>query len=371
MFVFMKHETSILYIMGIQWNWIKQRPHFIAEGLAERYNLVTLSKKEMNRRNDENKTHVNVVYPVRLPLERNKLIKTINDFVYKLYLAYYLKRSKYLWICAPNEFSEYALSKCTKSHIVIYDCMDDMLAFPSKIDLEATKRRESDLIGRADVVFCSASHLAEKLRSRYHTDREIVLLNNALSINENEYVSTKDSEKIAPTFFKSPNFKLSYIGTIADWFDFNLIEKVIREMPSLEVHLWGPFSPNIKEKHNHDRLFFHGPVDHKFVKSIMGASDALIMPFVLNELILSVNPVKLYEYIYSGKPNLAPKYGESLPFGSHTYLYGNETDCIEEIKRIATGHPSISESKSSCEAFVKNNTWKERMNVVFEKLKGF
>ena len=43
-------NNNLLYLMGIQWNWIKQRPHYIAEGLAERYNLVTLSKKEINRR---------------------------------------------------------------------------------------------------------------------------------------------------------------------------------------------------------------------------------------------------------------------------------------------------------------------------------
>ena len=367
----MKSNNNILYLMGIQWNWIKQRPHYIAEGLAEKYNLVTLSKKEMNRRNDKNKTHVNVVYPIRLPLERNKIIKTINDFVYKLYLAYYLKKSKYLWICAPNEFSEFALSRCTKSHIVIYDCMDDMLAFPSKIGLEATKRRESDLVGRADIVFCSASHLVEKLRSRYETDREFVLLNNALSINDSEYVNTEETKKLAPEYFCTKNFKLSYIGTVADWFDFGMIEDALKEIPSLEVHLWGPYNKKDKEKRSSERLFFHGPVDHKYVKPIMDASDALIMPFVLNELILSVNPVKLYEYIYSGKPNLAPKYGESLPFASHTYLYENEADCIGELKRIVDGKPTICKSKSSCEAFVKNNTWEKRMNIVFKKLENY
>lgn len=357
--------------MGIQWNWIKQRPHYIAEGLAERYNLVTLSKKEINRRNDENKTHVNVVYPLRMPLERNPIIKKINDFIYKRYLAYYLKRSKYLWICAPNEFSEYALLKCTKNHIVIYDCMDDMLAFPSKKGLKVIERREAELIKRADIVFCSASHLAEKLRRRHHTDREFVLLNNALSINDNEYVSKEEAWIIAPDYFNSENFKLCYIGTIADWFDFDLIEKAIREIYSLEVHLWGPYTPKIKENHNHGRLVFHGPVDHKYVLPIMEASDALIMPFVLNELILSVNPVKLYEYIYSGKPNLAPKYGESLPFGNHTYLYENKEDCISELKKIANGNPTIIRSKSSCEAYVKDNTWEKRLNVVFEKLENY
>ena len=34
---------KMLYCMHIGWNWIKQRPHFIAEELANEYDLTVIS----------------------------------------------------------------------------------------------------------------------------------------------------------------------------------------------------------------------------------------------------------------------------------------------------------------------------------------
>jgi hypothetical protein len=43
----------------------------------------------------------------------------------------------------------------------------------------------------------------------------------------------------------------------------------------------------------------------KEIKSIMAEADILFMPFQVTDLIQSVNPVKLYEYIYSNKASIS------------------------------------------------------------------
>jgi len=369
-----KHNSNkqgILYLMGIQWNWIKQRPHFIAEGLAEKYDLVTLSKKSLTQKGDGNETPVKVVYPIRLIPERISLFKRINTSIYKRYVDYYLRRCKFVWFCAPNEISEYVLTKCSNEHVVIYDCMDDMLAFPSSKDnIKAIFAREESLVKRANVIFCSANHLKEKICERYSINKDITVLNNALVINEENATSRDDLLRLKPGFVKSAAFKISYIGTVADWFDFELIEKILLSIPKAEIHLWGPCSQRLKDANERKGVFFHGPVDHKYVKTIMENSNALIMPFVVNELIQSVNPVKLYEYIYSGVPCLAPLYGESKPFGDYCYLYKDHGDCIDELKHILDKTPSISKTKDECENFAKANTWSQRMKVILNVMKG-
>lgn len=369
-----KHNSNkqgILYLMGIQWNWIKQRPHFIAEGLAEKYDLVTLSKKSLTQKGDGNETPVRVVYPIRLIPERNSLIKKINTIIYKRYVDYYLCRCKFIWFCAPNEISEYVLEKCTDAHVVIYDCMDDMLAFPSKDeDLNVLFTREESVVKRANVIFCSANHLREKISERYNIHKEITVLNNALIIEEENTTSRDELFRLKPEFVKSTAFKISYIGTVADWLDFGLVEKILLAIPEAEVHLWGPCSQRLKNEHKLKGVFFHGPVDHKYVKSIMDSSNALIMPFEVNELIKSVNPVKLYEYIYSGVPCLAPLYGESQPFGEYCYLYKDYDDCIDELKKIFNGIPTTRKTKEECESFAKANTWSQRMKVILNVMKG-
>ena len=96
----------------------------------------------------------------------------------------------------------------------------------------------------------------------------------------------------------------------------------------------------------------------------MEAADVLIMPFNLNELILSVNPVKLYEYVLSGKPCLAPKYGETEPFQDYVYLYYNKEDAINTITAILAGNLGTKKSKEDCTAFARQNTWEERGGVI-------
>ena len=102
---------------------------------------------------------------------------------------------------------------------------------------------------------------------------------------------------------------------------------------------------------------------HELVFSVMEQSDALIMPFVLNELILSVNPVKLYEYIYSGKPCLAPRYGESECFGDFVYLYESINHCQDIIKSLIGGK-GAKHTEEECRAFALSNTWKERVEKI-------
>ena len=48
---------------------------------------------------------------------------------------------------------------------------------------------------------------------------------------------------------------------------------------------------------NSDKVIFHGPIEHSRLIENKELYDVLIMPFIRNELIESVDPVKLYEYI--------------------------------------------------------------------------
>lgn len=62
---------KVLYLMHIDWNWIKQRPHFIAEKLKDKgYDirvLYPLSRKRKNLTKNED-TNVKLCPYLRIPL---------------------------------------------------------------------------------------------------------------------------------------------------------------------------------------------------------------------------------------------------------------------------------------------------------------
>ena len=103
--------------------------------------------------------------------------------------------------------------------------------------------------------------------------------------------------------------------------------------------------------------------EYKKIFPIIQLSYALVMPFVVNELIRSVNPVKLYEYIYSGKPVIAARYEETEKFGDFVYLYKDSSDFIRIVETINKANKD-EDYLTKCRDFVMSNTWESRCKVI-------
>ena len=114
----------------------------------------------------------------------------------------------------------------------------------------------------------------------------------------------------------------------------------------------------------HNRLEFRGPTAHSNLLAIMTKAKGLIMPFILNDLIQSVNPVKLYEYIYSGKPILATRYGESEPFSDYVFLYENYSDFKKFIQENIMTDRNL--DRERMQSFALNNTWEARTRQIIK-----
>jgi hypothetical protein len=92
------------------------------------------------------------------------------------------------------------------------------------------------------------------------------------------------------------------------------------------------------------------------------------MPFILSELILSVNPVKLYEYIYSNKPTVSVRYDETEQFDPYVMLYKNGDEYLKIMQRLVQGDfPEIDVDRN--QSFVKNNTWNNRVEIIQQCLR--
>jgi len=96
------------------------------------------------------------------------------------------------------------------------------------------------------------------------------------------------------------------------------------------------------------------------VPAILNWSDANVMPFKITKLIKSVNPVKLYEYILSGKPVIAPLYGESEQFKEYIYLYSSAQEYCAIIKDLGSNNLIAKASLDKCIKFCERNTWEKR-----------
>lgn len=370
---------KILYLMHVHWGWIKQRPHFIAEYLSNYYDVdVFYEKSYRKKRLLQNKIPITlrVKELFKLPFGRYSCITNLNSIITKFQLRKIIKEYDLIWFTYPNMFKtiEEILPERAK---VIYDCMDNILELPSiksKPNLRETIfSTEEKLIKRSDVVFTSSDYLKQNLIKRYKTKKEIFVVNNAISLDNKMDTSYNLNSKLLlhiENKFKKAKFKLTYIGTISEWIDMELILESLEKFKDITYMFFGPSEVNLPK---YNRILYFGPIEHKYIFNVMKESDALIMPFKINELILSVNPAKLYEYVYSCKPCIAVEYAETLRFKDYIYLYKSKDEYFDILRNLANSNLPIKKSHKDCEKFVESNSWEKRVenvvNIIEDKSK--
>ncbi len=351
---------KILYLMHVDWNWIKQRPHFIAEGLKK--NNIDVEVFYIGRKKEalvKNETKISAKPIFRLRGLWNPFISKINQLVYYFFVKRIMLKHKYdyIYVTYPSLYS-----KSLKGRI-IYDCMDDYTAF-SMPDFKRKEiaLQEKRLLQESSVVLFSSKYLSDCVIKRYGiTPLTYEIVNNAIELPnitiQNKLIS-RNEDKLT----------LTYIGTIANWFDFELLKEVKKNYSKKNItfDIYGPCEA-MKELEGFN---FKGPIEHSEIFNVMNNSDILIMPFVVNELIKSVNPVKLYEYIYSCKPIICVRYGETEKFEKFVYLYDNESanSFMEQIDLILANEMNSKVSNSDAIQFVKDNTWDMRIKQLLTLL---
>lgn len=351
----------LLYVTHVSWGWIKQRPQFLAEELSNSFEVDVFYRKSNRKGKNLNpefsKGNMRVKGFRNYPFERlHQIPPALSHRINKLFWRFKRVDASlydFIWVTDPVLWWVIKDSFIGYSPQLIYDCMDDNIAFPYMDKHPKYKdfyvELESILISSANYVFCSAISLKEKLYKRYGFDRNYVVVNNAITEEITLYPETIDG-------FYLPEYSLTYIGTISEWFDFKSTIKALEDFPLLNVFLFGP--KRMSEMPSHPRLHFMGPTEHKNIMAIMKQSSALFMPFIVNELIESVNPVKLYEYIYSGKPVLASRYSETEQFREYVSLYSSYDEFKSFIiKAVFSG---VKTDVRSMKCFAMNNTWKSR-----------
>lgn len=374
-------RDRLLYISHVPWGWIKQRPQFIAEHLTEYVdtNLLELrsliprfyKKVNLNYNKPSNIT-LKKVTAYRLPMYdpmykmQSRFLDFLNNILLTLSIRF--KSYKYVWVTSVVAFYKFK-DIIPKRSVLIFDCMDDELEFPSISSndnfKEVYKQTEKELLTRANYVVCSSQNLKNVLLNRNNTSRDIIVMNNASSYpNKDDHnFSLRDNFKL-----NSDKVHIVYIGTISEWFDFSSILYLLDERVNTELVLVGPKETNIPI---HPRIKWLGTCYHEEIWGIMKRSSVLIMPFKLNPLIESVNPVKLYEYIWSNKPVIATRYKESEKFNDYVFLFSNKEELLYIYDKVCQDGFRAKATIEDNHKFIKTNTWefriKELSNIIFKK----
>jgi len=337
--------------MHVNWHWIRQRPQVLAEQLAHHHTMHLLHYRMFHRHHRA--ADSTPLFPAqelqRLPERIKRLGRPMQAFnTAWLSQQFGAAARKFqpdaVWVTHPDFMPALRALPLLP---VVYDCMDDHAAF-NEAGTEAMLEAERELLARADLVFFSSATLAARVRARA-TVRRSEVVNNGVA----DSLLDRQALPSRPTV-AGDGLRLGFFGTVSHWFDWALVLRLLDALPTARLEIAGPVETALPK---HQRIHHAGVLPHSALASFVTGCDVLVMPFIMNQLVEAVDPVKLYEYVAFGRPALAPRYAESERFAPHIALYRDAAEALGTLEAWAEAAPA----RTDAQTFLRANTWQQRM----------
>ena len=237
---------------------------------------------------------------------------------------------------------------------VVYDCMDEWTNFPGFG--EHVLALEEGLVRRSDLTVVSADRLLEKWRT---VAPRLVLARNAI-----------DAEHYRPLY--GPNDLLAdahhpiigYYGALASWVDVPLLTKIADAHPDATLVLaGGHFDLDLSPIASRKNVRLLGQRPYEEMPKLLWHFDVCIIPFLVNDITEATNPVKFYEYLYGGKPVVAPALTELRPYEEISYLAQGHEEFLAQLSR-ALAEPEDDPRRVERRRVAEENDWAHRYEAI-------
>ena len=347
-----------LYLLHTDWNWVKQRSQFLAENLSRLGCDVTVAYKLSLRRGNlvKNTSSISLYACPFLPfrLKSSFIINKLDVLIWGLFFKCLNYKHEYERIVVTHPLLACYVDKLKVD--IIYDCHDDNSEFYPDGRLKCLIDHEHNrLMKISKLNIFSSEHLLKKFTGN---KKSLVIRNgHSCDLTKSGLSSKLEKEDI--------RYNVFYFGTVSEWFDNNLILKIVDQLKDVHVTIIGPCdSPQIE----HCRVEYIGPMNHQDLMDYSSVADAFIMPFVVNELILGVDPVKLYEYLSFNATVFSVYYPELNHFKPLVKFYETHEEAIDLISKERLNRTVGHNYFNDREGFLIKSSWDSRAKDFKERL---
>lgn len=245
---------------------------------------------------------LHILSPLSLPLPGSVLARSLNERLYRLSVRGALRKlgireHPQLWVYTPT-VAPY-LDGIPRSGLV-YHCVDRWWAF-SDYDSRIMRECHEALCRQADVVIASAQELLEDCQ-RY-TDRAY-LVRHGVEWEHFAPAAVEEIERPADIAdIRGPI--LGFFGLIHEWIDQELLCGLADAFPEAVLVLIGKVQTDVSRLQQKPNIRLLGQKPYGQLPAYSAAFDVGLIPFVINDLTLAINPIKLREYLSAGMPVVA------------------------------------------------------------------
>jgi glycosyltransferase involved in cell wall biosynthesis len=134
-----------------------------------------------------------------------------------------------------------------------------------------------------------------------------------------------------------PAPRFGYIGLIDERSDLELMADVAAAMPDCTFVFVGPSAVDAGKCFAHlTNVHLVGPIPYRELPAVMQGLDVLFLPYRINDLTATISPLKLKEYLASGKPVVASPLPEVKPYEGAVSLARDAAGWIAALRAALT-----------------------------------
>lgn len=351
----------------IPWSFRYQRPQQICSRLAE-YGYRVFYVNNMCQRGgrvEKITPRIYAFYPDgegivyrQLATEegRGRVVHSINQILEKMHFSHPI-----LWVDAP--YWEKAV-QCFDRQFVVYNCMDSYADFADIREFcPQIQQMEENVCHAAELILTSSKHLQQRL-SRYGKLAHLI----PNGVDRKHFNLERDLP--TPADLRNiPGPIIGYYGAIAEWFDFDLITYAAEQLPQYSFVLIGDCTVDVGRLRALPNVYFLGEKSYQELPGYVKHFEIAVIPFRRNELTLSTNPVKLYEYLATGKPIVSVDLPEIKPYANVVYIARDYDEFVYFLEEVV-GREAwwVQEKRKKA---VRDHDWNDRVQEVAQFLEYY
>lgn len=294
----------------------------------------------------------------QIPFRHLTLVRRINTALGKLLVKRALTRLGFAqtvsWFAVPHPG---ALANAFGETAVVYYCIDDYAALPD-VDARAVAAMDAHLTSQADQVFVASDPM---LRLKQRVQPSTVLAPHGVDVAL--FRSAQDSHlPIAPAARHLMRPVIGFFGLIEAWIDLELIATLAERRPTWTFLMIGRLAVDGGRAKEFPNVVFAGPQPYCSLPSWAKAFDVAIIPYRLTRQVENAAPLKLREYLATGKPVVAVPTPEVERFAGLVRVAQGPDQFIHQIEDALSNDTHAHRARRI--AATSTMTWDARVNEV-------
>jgi glycosyltransferase involved in cell wall biosynthesis len=269
----------------------------------------------------------------QIPFRSLPLVPRVNPIIGALLLRRATRslgfRRTLAWFLTPDAGE---LAGRMGEQMTIYYCTDNYSSFPG-VNIQEVARLDRHLTTHAQQVFVSSPTLLETKRAlNPHTEVS------PHGVDADMFRQASDPGFPAAEATRDlPRPIIGFFGLIEAWIDLDIVTALAKARPGWTFLMIGRVAVKLGEIKNLPNVVFAGPQPYESLAHWARAFDVAIIPYVRNQQVMNANPLKLREYLATGKPIVSVHTPEVERFAPHIRIAAQPDEFLVQIEAALAG----------------------------------